>query len=206
MKGLTPRQRELLNYISEYIETHAYAPSYREIMQHFGLSSLGPIHKHIQVLKRKGHLQSEHRGHRSLAPTEMHRSKLQNEITLPFIGNLIGGFPIETFSQVKMIAVPESLVHAPERTYVLQAKGEHLNEELIAAGDFLIVEARQTASTGETIVALINQRDTVVKRYFHEEGDYVRLAGLNPHLKPLIFKQQDVHIQGVVTGLMRLFH
>jgi repressor LexA len=79
-----------------------------------------------------------------------------------------------------------------------------LNEELIADGDFLLVEARHHAQSGETIVALINEQDTIVKRY-HPDGDYIRLSGNNPHLLPIMLRPEDVEIQGVLVGLLRIF-
>lgn len=206
MKGLTKRQRELMDYIQEYIDHHSYSPSYREIMQKFGFSSLGSVYKHVHVLKRKGVLLSEKQCSRSLSPVEKAQDKKEHgrEITLPFIGYLAAGRSIETFPQVQTIAVPHFLVPSSENTYVLRAKGDSLIEELIADGDLLIVEARHEAHPGETVLALINHSDTFIKRYFPEDH-YVRLESRTTHQHPLMIRYDDLIIQGVVIGLTRLF-
>jgi repressor LexA len=205
MKGLTPRQRELLSFIEDSIRTNGFSPSYREIMLHFGFRSVGSIHKHIQVLKRKGALTSEHGTSRSLMPAnDPITNKFSNEITVPFIGHIEAGNPIEMFTHSKTLSVPEYLVPDSKKTYVLQSKGNSLNEELIADGDFLIIVARQEANAGDTVIALINHHDTIIKKYY-PEPPYVHLAGNNPHHKPIILRQENIKIQGVITGILRLF-
>lgn len=100
--------------------------------------------------------------------------------------------------------MPEFLVHNPEKTYVLRAKNDSLSEELIAEGDLLLVEARQEAHEGETVVAIINQHDTIIKK-FYREAAYIKLISHNALLQPIILREEDVLVQGVVVGLLRLF-
>lgn len=205
MKGLTKRQKEILNYIQEFIQAHHYSPSYREISKHFAFSSLGSVYKHVRVLERKGVLFSEKNCSRSLTlPPENIPKRNLIEIEIPFIGYISAGFPIETFSQSQTLAVPEFLVHNPEKTYVLRAKNDSLSEELIAEGDLLLVEARQEAHEGETVVAIINQHDTIIKK-FYREAAYIKLISHNALLQPIILREEDVLVQGVVVGLLRLF-
>lgn len=206
MKGLTKKQREIVDYIQDFIAHNRYSPSYREIGSHFGLSSLGSVYKHICALKRKGHLETKKQSSRSMAlvKEESNLVETQNEISLPLIGHLLAGQPLRLFSQPQEINVPRTFVHAPEKTYVLRAQGEALVEELIAEGDLIVIEARQEAHPGETIVALINNHDTILKRYF-PEGEYVRLTGSSPQQHPIILRAEDIQIQGVVVGLMRYF-
>lgn len=204
MKGLTARQRSILDHIEEFIKNNGYSPSYRELMTQFNYRSVGSIHKHIQALKRKGALTAEERSSRSLMPAVTPSAQFSSEVNVPFIGYIAAGAPIETFTHTKTLAVPAFLVHVPEKTYILQVKGDTLSEELIADGDFLIIEARQDASAGNTIVALINHHDTIVKRYYPEDP-YVHLAGHNPQHKPIILRRENVLIQGIVTGILRLF-
>lgn len=201
MKGLTQKQNDILRFIHHFIETHHYSPSYREIMQHFAFSSPGSVYKYIHTLKRKGALIAEKRCSRSLTPIDAPLStKRQADVELPFIGNISAGHPIEMFIQTQTIIVPLSLVHAPDKTYVLRALGDSLNEEAINDGDLLIVEARQDAQAGEMIIALINQHDTVIKRYY-PEGQYVRLE--SHHHQPFILRQESITIQGILLGLIR---
>lgn len=205
MKGLTKKQNDVLSFIQEYIHLHRYSPSYREIMQRFSLNSLGSVYKYVNSLKRKGFIHAEKRMSRSmtLSPELLARSTKKG-IELPFVGFVRAGFPIETFPKAQTIAVPDFFVHAPEKTYVLQAKGDSLTEELIGEGDFLIIEARQTAADGETAIVLINQHDTIIKK-FYSDGQYVRLVGMHPQHQPIFLREEDVMIQGVVIGMLRQY-
>lgn len=205
MKGLTKRQREILDFIHEFIKNNRYAPSYREIREHFNFSSLGSVYKYVHTLKGKGALLEDTKGSRSITPSEdPQESTLQNEIEIPFIGHIAAGMPIQTFSQRQQVIVPRAFVHNLEKTYALRAQGDSLSEEMIADGDLIVVEARQEAHPGETIVALINNHDTIVKK-FYPEGSYVRLIGTFSHHHPIILRREDVLIQGIVIGLLRLF-
>jgi len=205
MKGLTRRQQEIIHFIEEYIDTNQLSPSYREIRDHFGFSSLGSVYKHLNVLKRKGVLFAEKNASRSLTlASKSDGAPISNvEIELPFIGHISAGTLIETFPQTQTLAVPDYLVTAPDSTYVLRARGDTLHDELISDGDLLLVEARQEAYPGETIVALIEEK-TIVKRYYPED-DSVRLVSSNPNLEAMIMKVNEIQIQGVVVGLMRVF-
>ncbi len=205
MKGLTKRQQDIISYIDEFIQTHRYSPSYREIMQHFGFSSLGTVYRHVNVLKRKGLLLAEKNCSRSISLTSLPRpQESQGDIKLPFIGHLTAGKPIETFPQAQAVAVPSLMVHAPDRSYVLRVLGDAFVEERICEGDLLIVEARHEAHAGETVVALVNQQDTIIKRY-NFEGDYVRLSSLTAHQHPILLHPDDIQIQGVLVGLLRVY-
>lgn len=205
MKKLTKRQYEVISFIEEFINNNHYAPSYREIQQHFGLASLGSIYKYIYILKNKGLIKSDHKARRSMALTmEIQKPSVKAEIEIPFIGLIAAGMPIQTFSQRQQIVVPRSFVHNPEKTYALRVQGHTLNEELIAEGDILVVEARQEAHPGETIVALVNNQDTVIKKFYPEDS-FIRLMGVHAHHHPITLRQDDIVIQGIVTGLLRIF-
>lgn len=206
MKGLTKRQLEIIDYIKEFIDTHRYSPSYREIMTHFNFSCVGSVSKHIHALKRKGILLSEKNCSRSLTLENSHPTPTQKkqEIELPLIGTISAGHPIELFPNSQSIAIPEILIHDHSSTYVLRTKGNGFEEEMILDGDLLIIEARQIALPGETVVALINNHDTIIKQY-HPEGVYVRLVGHNPRHHPIILREEDASIQAIVVGLLRAF-
>lgn len=208
MKGLTKRQREIVDFISDFIHSHRYSPSYREIMSHFGFSCVGSVSRHIFALKRKGILSNEKSCSRSLllsnSPPVV--SSARKNIELPLIGTVQAGSPIDLFSDSELISVPEALVQGDrgESQYVLRARGDGFEEEMVMDGDLLIVEARQQAEPGETVIALINNHDTIIKKY-HPEGVYIRLLGHNPRHHPIILREEDVLIQAVIIGLMRGF-
>ncbi len=203
MKGLTERQRQVLDFIQEYIQSRRYSPTYREIQEHFGFSSLGSVFKYINILKRKGMLTSEKQSSRSLMPSDfsLHKETAE-ELLLPFIGHLSAGIPIETFPRSQTLAVPPLLVQHPESTYVLRVRGDSFQEELIADGDLLIVEARNEALAGEQILGALHERKTLIKHYF-PEGNSFRLTSRTR--QEIVVRQEDLTIQGVLVGLLRLF-
>jgi repressor LexA len=205
MNGLTKRQREIIDFIQEFIKEQRYSPSYREIMAHFGFSSPGTLYRHIQSLKKKGLMLSDPKIARSLMPNEGLEVKPRlYDIDLPLIGFISAGSPIETFEKTQTIAIPECFVHSPEHTYVLRARGDSLVEEQIASGDLLVVEARQEALSGETIIGLINENNTIIKRYY-PEGDYIRLEANALSHQSIILRHGDLVIQGVVVALLRSY-
>lgn len=207
MKGLTKRQKEILDYIEQFIKKNRYSPSYREIQNSFGFSSLGSVAKHISVLKRKGVLVAEKKASRSIYPiveNPPENEHVSSEIELPFLGHISAGSPIETFAQTQTLAVPDFLVPTADTTYALRARGSSLHDEMIADGDIILVEARHEAHAEETIVGMINHEETVVRQYF-PEGTFIRLSSLNPLVKPLVIRHEDLLVQGVVVGLLRLF-
>jgi repressor LexA len=205
VKTLTPRQHQLLCYIEEFIRIRGYSPSYRELQRYFQFSSVATVYKHLQGLKKKGFLTAEKQQMRSMTlttPTE--RSRFSGEVTLPFIGIIRAGVPMEMFTHSKTLAVPEFMVHTLEETFVLQAKGDAFNEERISDNDYLIVEAKTQVSAGHSVIALINGHDTIVKKYY-PDGPYVRLIGHDVHQKAILLRPQDVQVQGIIRGLFRVY-
>jgi repressor LexA len=204
MKGLTKRQRELIDFIQNYISINRYSPSYREISHHFGFSSLGSVHKHLVTLKKKGFLLSESNSSRSITIIDAPTSLQNLEISIPLIGHIAAGIPIQTFPQTQQIQVPSTYVLSPEKTYALRVQGDSLNEEMIADGDIILIEVRQEAHPGETVVALINKNDIIIKKYY-SEGEFVRLLGTNPEHNPILLRKEDIVVQAVVVSLLRKY-
>lgn len=204
MKGLTKRQRELIDFIQNFISTNRYSPSYREIGHYFGFNSVGSVHKHIATLKKKGFLLSESNTSRSITTVNDPNHPKNLEISIPLIGRIAAGSPIQTFPQTQQILVPSSLVHSPEKTYALRAQGDSLIEEMIADGDILLIEVRQQAHPGETVVALINENDIIVKKYYPEK-DFVRLHGMHSEHHPILLRHEDIIVQAVVVSLLRQY-
>lgn len=204
MKALTRSQKQVYDFVCQHIKKTGYSPTFREIQAHFKYSSLASVFNFVKILKKKGFISDESRSCIALtSPMGMFRED-RDELEVPFIGTIAQGFPIETFPQAKTVRVPSSLVRTIENTYVLKAKGETLHEERIADGDLLIVEARKEAHFGEIVLATINSCDTMIKRYFPEDG-YVRLEGSSEQHHPIILEKDEVTIQGVLIGLIRAY-
>ncbi len=207
MHGLSARQRDIVAYIEQFNHEKGHAPSYREICSHLKLRSVGTVHKHIQAMRKKGVIKILPRQSRSVAlncetpPAKTHSS---GATTLPLMGYVKAGYPVEMLPVPQHITVPSSMVNPDQTTYLLRARGESLHEELIADGDLILIEAREPCCEGETVLCVVNEHDTMIKRLY-EEDSYMRFEGTSSRHYPILVKSSDVQILGVVTGLLRLY-
>jgi len=201
MQPLTKRQREILDYLNDFIQQHGYAPSLEEIGRRFNLSSLATVHKHLTNLEEKGFIKRAWNRSRSveLVPT---RTGVR-AVELPLLGYVAAGSPIEAVASNETIAVPEDLAGKRD-AYVLRVKGNSMIDEQIRDGDFVIVEDRRTAEDGEMVIALLDGSDVTLKTLFREHGR-IRLQPANPTMAPMIFAPEQVQVQGVVVGVMRRY-
>jgi len=198
---LTKRQREILDFLNEFIQQHGYAPSLEEIGRRFGLSSLATVHKHLTNLQEKGFIKRAWNRSRSveLVPTRVG----SRAVELPLLGFVAAGSPIEAVATAESISVPEDLVGKRD-TYVLRVKGDSMIDEQIRDGDYVIIEDRKTADNGEMVIALLGGSDVTLKK-FYRENSHIRLQPANPAVQPMTFAPDQVQIQGVVVGVMRKY-
>jgi len=201
MQPLTKRQREILDYLNDFIQQHGYAPSLEEIGRRFNLSSLATVHKHLTNLEEKGFIKRAWNRSRSveLVPTRMG----VRAVELPLLGYVAAGSPIEAVASNETIAVPENLAGKRD-SYVLRVKGNSMIDEQIRDGDFVIVEDRRTAEDGEMVIALLDGADVTLKKLFRDQGR-IRLQPANPTMAPMMFAPDQVQVQGVVVGVMRRY-
>jgi repressor LexA len=199
---LTRRQKEILDFLGRHIERRGYAPTIEEIGEHFGLSSLATVHKHLTNLQEKGLIKREWNRSRALelVPTQVRVQAVE----LPLLGRVAAGAPIEALADTETIFVPEDMVGRKE-TYVLQVKGDSMIEEQIRDGDYVIVESRKTARDGEMVIALLEGDKATLKKLYREGGGKVRLQPANARLKPIFVDQDDIQVQGVVIGVLRKY-
>ncbi len=198
---LTKRQREILDYITTFINRNGYAPSIREIGEHFGLSSPATIHAHIDNLKKKGFLKTSFNEARSIELVSM-QTEWAQAIELPLAGLITAGEPIEAIESKETIGVPADFVGDAANSYVLKVKGESMIDEGILSGDFVIVERNPSPHNGDIVVALLNNAYATLKK-FYREANRIRLQPANSAMKPIYC--QDPLIQGVVRGIIRKF-
>ena len=198
---LTRRQREILNFLDEFIEQHGYAPSLEEIGRRFGLSSLATVHKHLTNLQEKGFIRRAWNRSRSveLIPARVGARALD----LPLLGTVAAGVPIEAVVSSETVGVPEDLVGQRD-AYALRVHGNSMIDEQIRDGDIVIVEDRKTARNGEMVIALLNRTEVTLKK-FHLAGRRIRLQPANPEVEPLVVDADQVQIQGVVVGVLRRY-
>jgi repressor LexA len=199
---LTRRQKEILDFVSRHLERKGYAPTIEEIGDHFGLSSLATVHKHLTNLQDKGLIKRAWNRSRALelVPTRVEVKAVE----LPLLGRVAAGTPIEAISATETIFVPEDMVGRRD-TYVLQVKGDSMIDEQIRDGDYVIVEDRRTAADGEMVIALLEGESVTLKKYFRERGGRIRLQPANSSLKPIYVDEDDVRVQGVVIGVLRKY-
>lgn len=198
---LTKRQKEILDYISEYSSSMGYAPTLREICSRFALSSVATAHKHLAHLIGKGYLSRTPHVSRALEPVEAAGRTAAAEV--PLLGLIAAGSPVEAVAQSETISIPEDML-GRGRTYVLQVKGNSMIDEQIRDGDFVIVEERSAAQNGETVVALLNGEEATLKK-FYRDGERIRLQPANPAMKPIYVSESELFIQGVVIGILRKY-
>jgi len=198
--ALTRRQREVLDVIREFIATNRYSPSLEEIGAALGLSSVATVHKHVTHLVEKGHVRRVWNQNRSIDLVDGEAGS--GAVTLPLCGTIAAGMPLEAVRTTETLSVPVDMVAGRGNPFVLRVRGDSMIEEQIRDGDFVIVEERQTARDGETVVALIDGCEATLKR-FYLEGEHVRLQPAHPEMKPMVVPANRVRVQGVVAGVIR---
>ncbi|MGB5303485.1 MAG: transcriptional repressor LexA [Gemmatimonadota bacterium] len=201
--ALTRRQKEILDFIESFLDTRGYSPSFEEIAGFFQYRSLATVHEHLSNLEAKGYIRKSYNESRSieLARTEMRLAA----VDLPLLGTVAAGEPIEAVAEKEAIAVPEDMVSGTVAHYVLRVRGDSMIEEQIRDGDYVIVRARDTASNGEMVIALIDGENATVKKFYRETGGLLRLQPANPDLEPMYFEADRVTVQGVVVGVIRKY-
>ncbi|HAU66297.1 MAG: LexA repressor [Candidatus Uhrbacteria bacterium GW2011_GWF2_39_13] len=201
MPPLTKKQTEVLEFIREYLNDNSYAPSYREIANHFGLSSPATVHGHIQMLIEKGLIKNGDDGEaRSIELVES--SVCGPSIMLPLLGLITAGEPIEAVQDNEAMAVPTDFVLDGANSYVLRVKGCSMIEDGILNGDFVVIERNPSPRNGEVVVALLDNAFATLKRFYREKNR-IRLQPANSSMDPIYV--QDCIIQGVVRAVIRKF-
>jgi len=207
--ALTRRQRQLYDFIANFVQTHGYSPSFEEIREGLGLNSLATVHKHVTNLEKKGLLHRDANRSRSidlLAP----RGKMKQAMaaaasaasSLPMVGRIAAGRPVETFETPETISFSDFT--RSKDVFVLQVTGESMQDEHIVDGDYILVERTQVARDGEIVVALVEGAETTLKRIY-KEGDHVRLQPSNVTMAPIVMPATSVEIQGRVIGVLRKY-
>ena len=200
---LTKRQREILNYLTAYSDQNGYAPSFEEIAEQFSYNSLATVHEHLSNLERKGYIKRSYNESRAIEilPSDATR----HAVELPLLGNVAAGLPIEAITNQESLAVPDSFVGRAGSHYVLRVRGNSMIDEQIRDGDFVVVNERQRADNGETVIALLNGNSATVKKYYRERDGRIRLQPANDTMTPILVDEDDVTIQGVVVGVLRRY-
>jgi len=204
MQPRTQRQREILDYITRFIERHGYEPSYAQIARHFGVSSKATIAKHIAALESRGLLSRRSEDGIFNLAVKVEDVTSDAVCELPLLGQVAAGAPIDAIENAEPIIVPRFLLGRvrPERVYALRVTGDSMIDEHICDGDIALIENRTEARDGEIVVALIEGARATLKRLFRF-GAEVELRPANSQLAPVRLPAAKVQVQGIFRGLLR---
>jgi len=204
---LTKRQKQVLDFISQFQDENGYCPSYEEIAQGLDLASLATVHKHIAALETKNFLKRGFNRSRSLelAPKylqEQRRTKPQ-VLEIPILGRIAAGVPVEAVEQREVLNFADFA--GDGNTFALEVRGNSMIDDHICDGDLILLERVTQARDGDIVVALVSGSDTTLKRFYREAGDIVRLQPANAALKPIVVPARDVQIQGRLLAVLRKY-
>jgi len=203
---LYKKQKQILEFISQYIQLNNSSPTLQEIANAMGLSSLATVHEHLQALETKEVIRRYDGGVRGIEILDNNYSSALNAIELPLVGFIAAGEPIEAIENpLERVLVTPSMVSNSKRCYVLQVKGDSMIEEGIFSGDHVVIQQQETAQDGDIVVALIDNEFATLKTFFHEKDGKVRLQPANSKMDPIIVEATSLQIQGKVTGVIRRY-
>ena len=201
----TQRQKEILDYITRFLERHGHEPSYAQIARHLGVKSRATIAKHIAALERRGLLVRQREAGSFALNVTVNDNSDEALCEVKLLGRIAAGDPLEVVDYEERIPVPRFLLGRvrPERVYALRVKGDSMIDEHICDGDIALIENRTDARDGEIVVALlIDENQATLKRLFRR-GPIVELHPANSQLEPLKLPAGQVRVQGIFRGLLR---
>jgi len=251
-RPLSLKEKTVLEFLEQYIGDRGISPTYQEICQRFGFASFNSVQRYLKQLENKGYIQlpwaNQKRAITLLKPASSlqdaveylhddtsvagmsgHTSNVTRAVmssenfSLPLLGRVAAGAPIEALEHDEFIDVPASLVRQPDRTYALRVQGQSMIDDGILDGDVILVQRQTTATNGEIVVAMVGEEATV-KRFYHHRGTntsrtartaarendlnperMIELRPANSSMTPMWFDPSEVQIRGVVVGLIRRF-
>jgi len=202
---LYKRQRQILDFINQYIQKFGVSPTLQQIADAIGVSSLATVHEHLANLEKKGVLRRYRGKVRGIEILDKDLIAVGgvNQVKLPILGFVAAGKPIEPYTDPEAsLFVPSYLASGQKRSFVLQVKGESMIDEGILDSDFVVVEEQNEAKDGDIVVAVLEGGLATIKR-FYQEKTRVRLEPANSKMRPIFTR--DVEIKGRVTGVIRRF-
>ena len=201
---LTRRQRDILDFLKDYLDRYGLSPTLEEIAQHFEVNKV-TIFGHVAELERKGFLtraaKGVSRGLRLVGEEETPEAGETSSTSVPIVGDIAAGAPIEAIEAPESLELRD-LVPQDRDVYALRVRGDSMIEDAICDGDIALIERRETARNGETVVAILEGEEATLKRYYREKGR-IRLQPANATMSPIY--ADEVQIRGVLIGVVRQF-
>lgn len=200
---LYKRQRQIVDYIAQYIQKNGFSPTLREIADAIGVSSLATVHEHLQALERKKVIKKHEGTVRGIELVDRTFVRTTDSIDLPLMGYIAAGNPIDPYpDENATIKVSPEMISGKRRSYVLQVKGDSMIDDHITEDDFIVVEETQDIKDGDIVVALLDNGLATLKRIYREVTR-VRLEPANSTMSPIY--TTNVQVQGKVVGLIRKY-
>jgi repressor LexA len=209
--ALTPKQKNVLDFVASFTERTGYCPSFEEIARGVGLGSLATVHKHITALQQKGYLKRRYNESRSLEVSEeylrsehdrLEKRESGSPFEIPLMGTIAAGAPVEAMESPETLDFGD-FAGAPGM-FALRVRGDSMIEDHICAGDYVLVQKVQSARDGEIVVALVDGVETTLKRLYRE-GENIRLQPANASMAPIIVPAANVQLQGRVLAVLRKY-
>ena len=200
---LTEKQIRVLRYFRDYRQEHGIAPTLDEAAQALGVSKI-TIHEHLNQLSKKGAIHRDRAKARAVAilydpdaeAADAHDDPIP---TLPLVGSIAAGRPIDALEDREEVSLTE-LVPTGDRIYLLRVRGKSMIEDHIDDGDLVVVERRETANDGDIVVAILEDEEATLKRFYRESNGMIRLQPANSEMEPLFTSR--VQLRGVVRGVI----
>lgn len=203
---LYKKQKQILDFISQYIQVNGHSPTLQEIADSMGLSSLATVHEHLKSLEKKGVIKRYDGAVRGIEIVDNSVNANLSAVELPLIGYIAAGEPIEAIeNEMSTVMVSPDMVSKSKRCFVLQVRGTSMIDEGIMDGDYVVLKQQDTAENGQIVVALIDEGFATLKKFYKEKNGVIRLQPANEEMDPIMVNSDQVKIQGVVTGIVRRY-
>ncbi len=206
--ALTHRQKQVLDFIADFVERQRYCPSYEEIARGLKLASLATVHKHVQTLETKQYLRRGFNQSRSLevSPAYLREWKKDRapQLEVPLLGRIAAGAPVEAVAGEDSMSFAE-LVSGDKDLYALQVRGESMIDDHICDGDYVLIEKTSSVNNGEIVVALVRGAETTLKRFYRQPDGSARLQPANSEMGPIFVPMEDLQIQGRLLAVLRKY-
>lgn len=197
------RQRQIIDFIAQYIQKFGTSPTLQEIADAIGVSSLATVHEHLEALSKKGVIRKYEGAVRGIEILDKRLAKITEGIELPVLGFIAAGRPIQPMTDPDAsIRVSPTMLSGKSRSYVLQVSGDSMIEEGILDGDYVVIEEKENVVDGDIVVALLDNGLATMKKFF-KEATRIRLEPANSAMKPIYAR--NITVQGKVVGLIRRF-
>lgn len=191
-KVLTKVQERIVDFVSDEVNERGFPPTFREIAKRCGITSIGSVHYHLDILREHGFIEREDNSSRSIRPTA-------KAVGIPIIGRVIAGVPVTAHQNIEGYVEPASLMIGKKGMFALRVHGDSMIDAGIFEGDIAVVHEQQTANNKEIVVAMIDDEATI--KYFYRDSDHIRLEPANERYKPII--SRNVKIIGKVVKIIR---